>query len=126
MSSERFAIDDARSSPEIARRGPEIQTLIQIPGIIRNYADAVGAYVFCKPLLRGVADVETAEIDSYRQGNALLQSAGDCLHETPHGLTQNGLVGVGGGNDRDIIRQAGRESREIPSLGLRAERLTRH
>ena len=107
MTSEGFAIDDARSGPEIARQGPEIQPVIQIPGTIRNYTDAMSAYVFGKTLLRWVADVETAKIDSYSQGNALFQSAGDGLHETPHGLTQNGLVGVGGGDDEEIIRLAG-------------------
>ena len=85
MNSEGFAIDDARPSPEITRQGPEIQPLIQVPGIIRNYAGTVVAYVFGEALLRGMADIETAEIDSYGQGNAFFQSASDGLQETPHG-----------------------------------------
>jgi hypothetical protein len=82
-SSEGLAVNDARTRAEIARQGPEIQPLIQIPGIIRNHSGAVGAYVFGKALLRGVADIETAEIDSYGQGNAFFQSTSDGLHETP-------------------------------------------
>jgi hypothetical protein len=88
MNSQGLTIDDARPSPEIARQGPEIQPLVQIPGTIRNHASAVGAYIFGKALLRGVADIETAEIDSYSHGSAFFQSASDGLHETPHGLTQ--------------------------------------
>jgi hypothetical protein len=57
----------------------------------------MGAYVFGDTLLRGVADVEATEIDSYSQGNAFFHSVRGSLHETPHGRRQNGLVGVGGG-----------------------------
>jgi hypothetical protein len=73
----------------------------------------VDTHVFCKALLRRVTDIETAEIDSYSQGNAFFQSAGDGLHETPHGLAQYGLVDVGGGNDKNIIRLPGPDAREI-------------
>ncbi len=64
----------------------------------------MSAHVFCQSLLRRAADIKTAEIDSYGEGNAFFQTVRNGLHETPHGLTQNGLVGVGGGNDSDIIR----------------------
>jgi len=104
ITSEGFAINDSRPSPEITRQGPQIQPLIQLPGIAGNDSHAVGAHVFGQGLLRWVADIETAEIDSYGKGNAFFHTARNGLHETPHGLAQNGLVDVGGGNDSDIIR----------------------
>jgi hypothetical protein len=88
MNSEGFAIDDSRAGPEVPWERPQIQPLIQFPGIARDHARTVCTNVFRKALLCGVADIETAEIYSYGQRNALLQSAGDGLHETLHGLRQ--------------------------------------
>ncbi len=89
MESQGLAIDDSRSSPEITRPGPQIQPLIQFPGIRRNDARAVGAYVFRKALLRTMADIQTAEIHSYRQGKAFFQPARNRLHQRPHCLAPN-------------------------------------
>jgi len=66
----------------------------------------VGAHVLRQGLLRRVADIKTTEIDSYGEGNAFFQSADSGLHETPHGLKQNELVSVGGGNDGLILRHS--------------------
>ena len=107
VDSEGFAIDHSCPSPKISRQGPKIQPLIELPGIARNHTNAVGAHVFGEALLRRMANIETAEIHSNGQGNALLHSADDGLHGTPHGLTQNGLVGAGGGSDKDIVRSLG-------------------
>jgi hypothetical protein len=116
LNSEGLAIDNPSPSPEIAWERPQVQPLIPLPGIIRNNAHAVVAHVFCKALLRGVANIETTEIHSYGQRNTPFQSSGDGLHETPHGLTQNWLVGVGGGNDRAIILYPGPDSIGISGL----------
>jgi hypothetical protein len=113
MDSEGLAIHDSCAGPEITRQGPKIQPFIELPGIARDHSRAVGTYVFGETLLGRMANVQTAEIDSYGQGNAFFQAAGDSLHQTPHGLTQNGLVGVGGGNDKQIIRPWGAESARI-------------
>ncbi len=86
IASEGFAIDDSRPSPEIARQGPQIQPLIQFPGISGDDARAVGAYVFREALMRTMADIQAAQIHSYRQGSTFFQPARDGLHETPHCL----------------------------------------
>ena len=82
MASERLAIDHSGPSPEIPRKRPQIQPLIALQGITGHYADAVAAYIFRDAFLRGLADIQAAEIDSYCQGNAWFQSARDSLHRT--------------------------------------------
>ncbi len=89
MESHGLAIDDSRAGPEISRPGPQIQPLIQFPRIRRNDAGAVGAYVFRKALLRAMADIQTAEIHSYCQGNAFFRPARNRLHQRPHCLALN-------------------------------------
>jgi hypothetical protein len=66
----------------------------------------MGAHVFREALLRRMADIQTAQIYSHHQGNALFQPVGNCLHRTPRclGELKSGLMGVGGGNDKNIIR----------------------
>ena len=114
MNSEGLAIDDARPSTEIARQGPEIQPLIQTPRISRNHAGTVGAYVFGEALLRGMADIEAAEIDSYGQGNALFQSASDGLHGTPSFFRKIGWWVSEEGTTETSYPLREPDSREIP------------
>jgi len=64
----------------------------------------MGAYVFCKAFLGPLANIQTAQIHSYRQGNAFFQPACDGLQGTPRVLRKTELVGVEGGNDLSIIR----------------------
>lgn len=47
------------------------------------HAGAMSAYVFRKALLHGMADIQTAEIHSNRQGKTFFESARNGLHETP-------------------------------------------
>jgi hypothetical protein len=119
MNSEGFAIDDSRTGSEVPWERPQVQPLIQFPRIARDHPRAVCTYVFRQALLGRMADVQTAKIYSYGQGNTLFQSVRDGLHETPHGLTQNGRMGVGGGNDKSMIRLSGADSAKIrPSRAL--------
>lgn len=67
----------------------------------------MGTDVLGKALLSGMADVQTAKIDSYCQRNALFQTACNGLHGDTPRLNANRLVGVEGGNDRKIIRLLG-------------------
>ena len=88
MDSEGLAIDNSRPGPEIAGKRPQIQALVQFPRIGGNDPCAMGAYVFGKAFLRRMADVETAEINSYGKESALLPAASDCLHGYPTVFTQ--------------------------------------
>lgn len=66
------------------------------------------AHVFREALLRRMADIQTAEVYSNCQGNTLFQTVGNRLHRTPRCLVnETGLMSVGGGNDRNIIRLPG-------------------
>jgi hypothetical protein len=104
MLAEGFAIDDSRSSSEITRQGPQVQPFVQLPGIGRNDPRAVIADILGQGLLCWMADVETTEIDSYGEGNAILPPVRDGLHETHPKVLRKMAGGVVGGNDRDIIR----------------------
>ena len=64
----------------------------------------MGAYVFRKALIRTMADIQAAEIDSHCQGNAFFQSARDGSHERPPLSCANWEDGCRDGNDTAIIR----------------------
>ncbi len=102
MVSEGLAIDDSRPSPEIPRQRPQIEPLIPFPGITRDNAHAVAAYVFREALLRRMSDIQTAEIHSYCQGNASFQPAGNGLHRKPQCFPKNWEDGCRGRNDKPL------------------------
>ena len=64
----------------------------------------MGAYVFRKALIRTMADIQAAEIDSHCQGNAFFQSARDCSHERSPRSCANWEDGCRDENDTAIIR----------------------
>jgi len=100
----RFAINDSSASPEVTRQGPEIQPFILFPGSGGDDAGSVGAYILCKGLLRGMPDIETAEIHSYLERGAFFQTASNGLHGTPRVLAKFQENGCRGGNDKAMIR----------------------
>jgi hypothetical protein len=83
--SEGLAIDHARPRPKVPRQAPQVQPIIPFPRMAGNDARAVRADVFCKALLRRMADIQAAEIHSDSQGNAFFRPACNLLHEAPHG-----------------------------------------
>src|SRR6266849_3169669 len=125
---EGLAIDDPSPGPEMTRQGPQIQPLIQFPGITQNDAGAVGTYVFRKALLRTMTDIQAAEVHSYCQGNAFFQAARNRLHETPHCPAQKlgGWVSGVGTTSVSYSCQGGigRNSRSRETSA--SETLTRH
>jgi hypothetical protein len=100
---EGLAIDHTRPSPKVPRHAPQVQPSILFPRMAGDDARAVRADVFRKALLRWMADIQAAEIHSDSQGNAFFQSAGDRLHEIPHGPRKLVRMDVGGGCDPNII-----------------------
>jgi hypothetical protein len=76
-------IDDAGPGAEITSEGVDVQAIIKLPGLVRNDAGTVGAYVFRNALVSAVAKIEAAEIHSYREGKTWFKSRCNGLHGTP-------------------------------------------